>query len=76
MYSRERIILEAEKMTYKKCSKDIVVNFSDIIGFSFVPGYLNLKRKSDGSTAKISLYFKNTQYLNAVLKKWFTRKIL
>jgi len=76
MYSQERIVLEVDKLIFKKSHKDIVVHFSDIIGFSVVIGYLNIKKKSDGSTAKILLYFKDIRYLNAVLEKWFTRKIL
>jgi len=72
-YSQERIVLETDRLIFKKIYKDIVVNFSDIIGFSVVIGYLNIKKKSDGSTAKILLYFKDIRYLNAVLKNWFTR---
>jgi len=75
LYSCQSIVLEVDKLIYKKSSKKIVLPFSDIIGFGVVVGYLNLKRKSDGSTTKISLYFKNIRYLNTALKQWFTRSV-
>jgi hypothetical protein len=72
-YAGQKIVLEPDKLTFCKWGKTRVIDLHDIASHNIIPGYLTVRRKSDGSTVKISLYFQNIRYLNEVLKRWFSQ---